>query len=139
MNLRGRRTDNPDVSLTPLIDVVFLLLIFFMVSTTFKHESELKVELPEASAEPSDEKPKKLEIVIDADGQYFINDQEVVKRDVGTLKEALRKASQGNTDLPLVIRADAKTTHEAVVRAMDAAGQVGFVHLSIATVTNPEQ
>lgn len=134
MNLRPRRSEEPDVSLTPLIDVVFLLLIFFMVSTTFKHESELKVELPQASAEASEKMPKTLEIVIDAQGRYSIGDQQVVNRRLNTLKRAIAQAADGRTDIPLVIRADGRAPHQAVVTAMDAAGQLGFVHLSIATV-----
>lgn len=134
MNLRPRRRDDPEVSLTPLIDVVFLLLIFFMVSTTFKHESELKVQLPQANAEAVEHERKTLEIVIDAQGRYFVNDQEVVNRRLETLKRAIDTASRGGTDAPLVIRADGRAPHQAVVTAMDAAGQLGFVHMSIATV-----
>ncbi|NIP71666.1 MAG: biopolymer transporter ExbD [Gammaproteobacteria bacterium] len=134
MNLRPRRRDDPEVSLTPLIDVVFLLLIFFMVSTTFKHESELKVQLPQASAEAVERERKSLEIVIDAQGRYFVNDQEVVNRRLETLKRAIQTASGNSRDAPLVIRADGRAPHQAVVTAMDAAGQLGFVHMSIATV-----
>lgn len=139
MNLRRQRAEDPDINLTPLIDVVFLLLIFFMVSTTFKHESEMAVELPEASAEEVTQQPKTLELVIDAEGRYFINDQELVNRKLETVKQALQQAAGEQRDLPLVIRADAKTPHQSVVTAMDAAGQLGFKRLSIATVRSAEQ
>ena len=83
--------DEPAVNLTPLIDVVFILLIFFMVSTTFQRESEIKIELPEASSEPVEEEKESLEIVIDADGHYFIDEQQVVNTELETLKTAIRK------------------------------------------------
>lgn len=134
MNLRRQRGEEPEVNLAPLIDVVFLLLIFFMVSTTFKHEAELKVDLPQASAKPEDMKRNQLEVVIDAQGHYFINDKMLVNNRLNTLKRAIALEAKGNTKLPLVIRADGKTPHQAVVTAMDAAAQLGIVHLSIATV-----
>ncbi len=134
MNLRRQRAEEPDINLTPLIDVVFLLLIFFMVSTTFKHDSELAVELPEASAEPVTHTEKPLELVIDAEGRFFIGDKELVNRKLNTVKQALTDAAGDNRQQPLVIRADGKTPHQAVVTAMDAAGQIGFKRLSIATV-----
>lgn len=134
MNLRGEKKESPDVNLTPLIDVVFLLLIFFMVSTTFKHEAELKVELPEASAKPVQQQRKTVEVVIDARGRYFLDNKEVVGKTINSLKQAIDKYAGGNFKQPLVIRADANTPHHSVVMVMDAAKQLGFVNLSIATV-----
>jgi len=129
-----RQTQTEDsVNLTPLIDVVFLLLIFFMVSTTFTKETHLSVDLPEASGEPMLERAQQLDILINADGTYAINGQPLVNKRLATLKQALQKVSEGNNDLPLVITADAKTPHQAVITAMDAAGQLGFVHLSMTT------
>ena len=139
MNLRRQRTDEPDINLTPLIDVVFLLLIFFMVSTTFKRDAELAVELPEASAEPAVREQNILELVIDAQGRYFLGDKELVNRRLETVKQALADAAGEQRDRPLVIRADAQTPHQAVVTAMDAAGQLGFKRLSIATVRTGEK
>jgi biopolymer transport protein ExbD len=133
LNLRRTRTDEPEVNLTPLIDVVFILLIFFMVSTTFQRESEIKIELPEASAEPVEEKKDKLEIVIDADGHYFIDEQQVVNTELETLKTAIRKSLGEQTEIPVVIRADRQTPYESVVRAMDATSQLGLIHMSLAT------
>lgn len=137
MNLRQIQGDEPEVNLTPLIDVVFILLIFFMVSTTFQRESEIKIELPEASAEPVEEKQEMLEIVIDADGHYFIDDQQVVNTELETLKKAIQKLRGDQTEIPVVIRADRSTPYEAVVRAMDATSQLGLVHMSLAT-SRPE-
>lgn len=122
-----------DVNLTPLIDVVFLLLIFFMVSTTFTRERELTVELPEATAEAAVETTERVEIEISADGEYAVNAQRLVNRNSETLIKAIKDVSKGNSKLPLIITADGNTPHQAVVTAMDVAGQLGFVHLRITT------
>lgn len=138
--MRLRQTsgeDEPAVNLTPLIDVVFILLIFFMVSTTFQRESEIKIELPEASAEPLEERKELLEIVIDADGHYFIDEQQVVNTELETLQTAIRKFLGEQTEIPVVIRADRRTPYESVVRAMDATAQLGLVQMSLAT-SQPE-
>ena len=137
MNLRRSRVDDPEVNLTPLIDVVFILLIFFMVSTTFQRESHIKIELPEASAEPVEERKEQLEIVIDAEGHYFIDEQQVVNTELETLKTAIRKSLGQQTEVPVVIRADRLTPYESVVRAMDAISQLGLVQMSLAT-SQPE-
>jgi biopolymer transport protein ExbD len=133
VNLRRSRGEEPEVNLTPLIDVVFILLIFFMVSTTFQKESQIKIELPEASGEPVEDRKELLEIVIDAEGRYFIDQQQVVNTELGTLKRAIQKYLGKQTDLPVVIRADRSTPYEAVVRAMDATAQLGLVKMSLAT------
>ena len=137
MNLRRSRGEEPDVNLTPLIDVVFILLIFFMVSTTFQKESQIKIELPEASGEPAEQRKELLEIVIDAEGRYFIDQQQVVNTELPTLKRAIEKYLGEQRDLPVVIRADRMTPYEAVVRAMDATAQLGLVKMSLAT-SQPE-
>ena len=137
MNLRQAGGDEPEVNLTPLIDVVFILLIFFMVSTTFQKESEIKIELPEASADPVEEKKDVLELVIDAEGRYFIDQQQVVNTELNTLKKAISKFLGDRTTIPVVIRADRQTPYESVVRAMDATSQLGLVQMSLAT-SQPE-
>ena len=137
MNLRRSRADEPEINLTPLIDVVFILLIFFMVSTTFEHESEINIELPEASAEPVEETEQVLEIVVDAEGRYFIDEQQVVNTELETLKTAIGKALGEREEMPVVIRADRQTPYQSVVRAMDAISQLGLVHMSLAT-SQPE-
>ena len=136
MNLRPERTDERvDINLTPLIDVVFLLLIFFMVSTTFDRHANLKVELPEASAKQQKQQVEEpLVLAIDAEGNYFINNRQVVNTTLDTLKTALQKSVADRKDVSLVLRADAKTPHQSVVRAMDAASQLGLTRLSIATI-----
>lgn len=133
MNFKRQNKESVEVNLTPLIDVVFLLLIFFMVSTTFTRENHLSIDLPEATAEERAVTPQSLEIIITAEGSYSINDKSLVNNQLDTLKRALLKAAAGKENLPVIITADARTPHEAVVRAMDAAGQTGFVNLSITT------
>lgn len=137
MNLRRSRSEEPDVNLTPLIDVVFILLLFFMVSTTFQRESEINIELPEASAEPVEEREEMLELVIDAEGHYFIDEQQVVNTELETLKQAIQKFLGERSEIPVVIRADRMTPYESVVRAMDATAQLGLVQMSLAT-SQPE-
>ena len=139
MKFRRQRADEVSVNLTPLIDVVFLLLIFFMVSTTFTKETHLTIDLPESSGKARAEQPEQIEIMIDEGGGYTINSRQLVDERLGTLKSAIRQISAGDTSLPMVITADAQTPHQAVVRAMDAAGQMGFVHLSITTMQPREE
>jgi len=138
MNLRpDKREESVEVNLTPLIDVVFLLLIFFMVTTTFDRHARLKVSLPESSAKAAQQQQEPLVLSIDASGNYFLNDRQIVNQQLETLKQALKKTigpSADYTDIALVLRADANTPHQAVVRAMDAASQLGLTKLSIATV-----
>ena len=137
MNLRpGYKEENVEVNLTPLIDVVFLLLIFFMVSTTFDRHARLKVSLPESSAKASQQQVEPLVLSIDARGNYFLNERQLVNKQLDTLKQAIRKTvgEQDITQVAIVLRADANTPHQAVVRAMDAASQLGMTRLSIATV-----
>jgi biopolymer transport protein ExbD len=135
MNLRPDRSDERvDINLTPLIDVVFLLLIFFMVSTTFDRHAKLKVELPEASAKKQQQQDESVVLAIDAKGNYFIDDRQLVNTQLDTLKIALQKTVADKKDVSLVLRADARTPHQSVVRAMDAASQLGLTRLSIATI-----
>ena len=133
MNFRRQRREEVNVNLTPLIDVVFLLLIFFMVSTTFTRETQLSIDLPEASGQPRETPDVQIEVLIDEQGQYRVNGRGLVDQRIRTLQAAIYKISAGDTTIPMIISADADATHQAVVRAMDAAGKMGFVHLSIAT------
>jgi biopolymer transport protein ExbD len=132
MEFQRRRRQNVQVSMTPMIDVVFLLLIFFMVTTTFNRETELQIELPEAQGKERSEE-KSLEIVIDAQGRYRVNMTELPDPSIETLKKALREAAGESKNRPLIISADENTPHQFVIRALDAAGQSGFVHISFAT------
>lgn len=134
MKFRRQRREEMNVNLTPLIDVVFLLLIFFMVSTTFTRETQLSVDLPEASGLAREEVDQQIEVLIDELGNYRVNGRPIVDSRMRTLQAAVYKISQGDTTLPFIISADAQAAHEYVVRAMDAAGQMGFSRLSIASV-----
>ncbi len=133
MNLRAQTREEPEVNLTSLIDVVLLLLIFFMVSTSFVRESELTIELPEASGEPF-EADTKLEVTITADGSYFVDQQALVNKRPETLRRALELRAGERRDVPVTIRADGRAEHQAVVTAMDVVGRLGFVQINIATV-----
>ena len=141
--MRFKRPSTTDIdmgtNIINLVDVLLLLLIFFMITTTFSKSSQLSVQLPEANGTPPERVEKQIEIVITADGHYTINDRTVAKSDVETLKSALSEISEGDTALPLTITADANTPHQAVVRAMDAAGQLGFSRLSLTTQTPEEK
>lgn len=129
----ARRARLPvDANLTPLIDVVFLLLIFFMVSTSLTQQTELTLALPTALGEPQDIVPDLLELVVSRDGNYRLNGFSVPDTRVESVKDVLYRVSKGDTTLPLAIVADANATHQSVVVALDAAGQLGFSRLSIA-------
>lgn len=135
MDLRpGHKEESVEINLTPLIDVVFLLLIFFMVSSTFDRYSKLKVQLPQASATKVTKQVDPVTISIDSKGKYYINDRQLVNSSLSVLKQALQKTVGDNYDQAIVLRADARTPHQAVVRAMDAASQLGLTRLSIATL-----
>jgi biopolymer transport protein ExbD len=133
MNLQPKRREEPDVNLTPLIDVVFLLLIFFMVSTTFERETEISIELPEASGKQVQNQRQLVEISIDAKGRYFVNKEEVINTQLETLKQAIKKAAGDEEKPRVLLSADKATPHQAVITAMDAARQLGFVNLTFAT------
>ncbi|WP_330926135.1 biopolymer transporter ExbD [Candidatus Sororendozoicomonas aggregata] len=130
---RQASQDDVSVNLTPLIDVVFLLLIFFMVSTTFKDKAELVINLPQSSAAVQTQKNQPVEVTISQSGNYAVNGTSLANGRLETVKAALSEASGGDSKKPLVITADADATYQAVVTAMDAAGQLGFVNLSMTT------
>ena len=133
MNLQPGDEDEPEVNLTPLIDVVFLLLIFFMVSTTFEQQSRIQIELPEATPTPAETEDESLEIVIDAQGRYFIGELQVVNSELKTLKSAISQAVEGRESLTVIIRSDASTPYQAVITALDATSQLGLTQISLAT------
>jgi biopolymer transport protein ExbD len=135
---RKSKQDN-GINLTPLIDVVFLLLIFFMVTTTFTKETRLLITLPEANGEPAEETAQTLELLVNAEGNYAVNGQNLINREIKTIMAALQDASGGNVEMPLIITADAQASHQDVVIAMDAAGQLGLSRLNIATQQTQEQ
>jgi len=132
MNFRPRTRTKPELNLIPLIDVLIVLLIFLVLTTTFSREGALHIRLPEASAQ-AEEKDKGIELAIDAQGRYRVNDRALANNQVETLKNALREAAGENKDPLVTIRADKSAQHQFVMSAMDAAGQLGFVHITFAT------
>tara|TARA_B110000444_G_C18699477_1_gene528219 strand:+ start:528 stop:950 length:423 start_codon:yes stop_codon:yes gene_type:complete len=138
MKFSGRVRQEVEVNLTPLIDVVFLLLIFFMVSTTFTKETHLSIDLPEASSQSIRAKDLQIEILITREGGFWVNGVALINRKQRTLRSAIDKVSKGDIAIPMVITADSATPHQSVVTAMDVAGQLGFSRLSITTtLANP--
>lgn len=133
MKFPRRLQEDLQINLTPLIDVVFLLLIFFMVTTTFTRETRLAVNLPEADGEPLQDAPQSIEISVSQSGGYAVDGRALVSNDVGTLMRALQEVSGGDHTLGMTLIADAGATHQSVVTAMDAIGKAGFSKLSIAT------
>jgi biopolymer transport protein ExbD len=138
MKLSLRPRIQPEVNLTSLIDVVFLLLIFFMVSTSFVKQSQIAISLPKAeNAEVVAELPDQIDIMITEAGTYLINGRELINSRPETIRNALQKVSGGDSTLPLTISADANAKHQDVITAMDIAGRLGFVNISIATINDP--
>ncbi|UFH50217.1 ExbD/TolR family protein [Pseudomonas sp. KNUC1026] len=132
---RRRQREHIDINLASLIDIVFVLLLFFVVTTTFTRETQLRVELPQAvSGAPSELDEKRIDIAISADGEYAVNDKRLPKSDLDTLMSAIKSEAGENTALPMSISADGKTPHQAVITAMDAAGKLGFSKLSMTTI-----
>jgi biopolymer transport protein ExbD len=139
MKLSLRPRTQPEVNLTSLIDVVLLLLIFFMVSTSFVKQSQITISLPQAdSAAIVEEVPDQIDIMITETGSFLVNGRELINGRVETIRNALQKVSGGNNSLPLTISADANAKHQDVVTAMDVAGRLGFTRISIATLNDPE-
>jgi biopolymer transport protein ExbD len=137
LNLRPRA--QVEVNLTSLIDVVLLLLIFFMVSTSFVKQSQITISLPEAeSSTPAPETPEQIDIMISAAGTFLVNGRELINSRPETIRNALQKVANGDNSLPLTISADANAKHQDVVTAMDVAGRLGFKQISIATVNEPD-
>ena len=139
MKLQRRSNEEPEVNLTSLIDVVLLLLVFFMVSTSFVREAEINIRLPEASAQAApDLEAEVLEIAISQTGAFIVNGRPLVNNERRTLRRAIEQLIGDKRDMPVVIRADAQSLHQASVTAMSVAGELGFQNIVIATVTVPE-
>ncbi len=129
---RGSEDDEPELNLIPLIDVLLMTLIFLLVTTSFSREARLSVRLPEASSSVKDDRPS-LRVAIDAKGQYFINDQQLLNNNPDTLRSAMGRAAAQLKDPLIVIHADGKAPHESVVRVMDSARRLGLTRLTFAT------
>jgi len=136
MKLRGdRRNDDPEINLIPLIDVSLLLVIFFMLTSTFMQEGRLKIELPQASLAPTGkQKSDPLVITVSQSGTYRVNDRELINISPDTLRSAIQEVAGADRSKPVTVRADARTTHQSVVTAMDVLGKLGFVRINIATI-----
>ncbi len=133
MNFPRRTLVDPEINLTPLIDVVFLLLIFFMVSTTFTRDTRLTVNLPEADANSSESLPDQIEVTVSEAGRFSVNGEVLSNSQASILGDAILQAAQSDRSRPVLLVADAEATHQSVVTAMDAIGRAGFSRLSIAT------
>lgn len=139
MNIRSSGRQKVTLDLTPLIDVVFLLLIFFMVSTTFDKQTQLKVDLPEASEQTTEDREEdQIAITIDAQGHFYINDEELITHDLDTLKRAMIKISGDRKDLPVLVSSDKQAPFQAAIMVMDAVGQLGLSRLSFVAQQTPE-
>ena len=137
MKLRVRPKDDPEINLISLVDIFLLLLVFFMISTTFLDEARIKIRLPEASAEPTvNQERDAIEVTVTADGDYRVNGQTLINSSTATLTTAILKVAGDSRTAPVTLRADARATHQSVVTAMDVIGRMGFRTINIATVNN---
>ncbi|WP_154223103.1 ExbD/TolR family protein [Marinicella rhabdoformis] len=139
MKISSSESERRNLNLTPLIDVVFLLLIFFMVSTTFEKQSKLKIELPEASADAVASVQEDLVISISKNGAFYVNNNEVPNAQTANLTKALRAIAKDDRDMPVILKADANVAHKHVVLAMDVLGNMGFSAVSMATTKSTQQ
>ena len=134
MNLRGLRSrDEPEINFVPLIDVLLVILIFLMVTTTYQRVAELQITLPEASADPAKARPKEINVGIDAQGRYVIDKNVFTFTTVNAMADMLRRVAGDAKDPVIIINADAQATHQSVVHVMEAARQAGFLHITFAT------
>lgn len=134
MRIRDHRADDePEINLVPLIDVILVMLIFFVVTATFDARSVLKVQLPRATGEPAGDTSKALSVLVNADGRYFVGDREVLRDDIQSLKTVLGEVAGPDRERPVLLRADARTPYQAVITAQDALGQLGFHRILLAT------
>lgn len=138
MSFRRKRPSADEINVTPMIDVLLVLLIFFIVTSSLSKSNHLSIELPRADGDAAEAPQKAVELLVAKDGSYSINGAALVNRELSTLRKALHEVAAEPMDTPLVIAADAGTNHQAVVGAMDVAGQLGFRHLSIATQATTE-
>lgn len=134
---RGRAKEDPEINLIPMIDVLLVILIFLMVTTTFSQLAELQINLPTAEAEKSADKPASINVAVDASGRYLINSSAMADSSVEAIGLALRRAAGDKPDPVIIINADAKATHQAVVNVMEAARQAGYSHITFATQSSP--
>jgi biopolymer transport protein ExbD len=134
MNLRPRsRRDEPEINFIPLIDVLLVILIFLMVTTTYQRVKELSITLPEADAEQAKQRPKEINVGVDAQGRYVIDRSVFTFTSVPAMADQLRKAAGDAKEPIVVINADANATHQSVIHVMEAARAAGLMHITFAT------
>lgn len=140
MKLQARKTkDDPEVNLISLIDIALLLVIFFMLSSTFVQEGRLKIELPQASLVPTGkQKSDPLVVTVAQNGTYRVNDKELINNSPDTLRAAILEVAGADRNKAVTVRADGRATHQSVVSAMDVLGKLGFVKINIATVEDSQ-
>jgi biopolymer transport protein ExbD len=129
---RGYHREAPEINLIPLIDVLLVILIFLMVTTTYARYSELKINLPTAAGEESPQKPQTIQVAVDALGHYQVNEK-TVAASIEALSSAMAGIAKGNSDMVVVINADSKATHQSVINVMEAARRTGLVRITFAT------
>ena len=139
MRVGRTREDEPEINLIPLIDVLFCLILFLVLTTSFNQRAALKLQLPQAQAGVVPDERPPLIVLVDVEGRFFVGNTEVARRDVGSLKAAVAQAAGSDRTRPIVLRADGRTPHQSVITAMDALGQLGFTKLSIATTPERKQ
>jgi len=137
MKFRQRQHEEPEINLIPFIDVLLVILIFLMLSTTYSKFTELQVSLPTADADNLKDRPREIVVAVSADGRYVVNSQAVEGRAVELLSVALSQAAAGNSDMTVVVSADAAAAHQSVINVMDAARRAGLSRLTFAAQSNP--
>ena len=133
MKFKRRQVEDIHINLTPMIDCLLFILVFLLLSTTFNQMSRMNMTLPDAQGVPPKQYDKKIEVVVDASGHYSVNGQSLSSKETSDLNTAIKQISNDRRDLMFVIAADAKATHQDVIRVMDVAGQLGFVNINIST------
>jgi biopolymer transport protein ExbD len=132
---RGRRRDDPEINLIPLIDVLLVILIFLMVTTTYARFAELKINLPTSGAEQTQNKPRQVEVAVDVSGNYQINNTPLALASIDALADAMKRAAGSEPEPVVVINADARASHQSVINVMEAARRVGISRITFATQT----
>jgi len=133
---RGKKHEELELNLVPLIDVLLVIIIFLAVSTTFSKFSELKINLPTAEANSPDKKPNVINVSITADGVYSVNETQLPNKSLDSIIAALKNSSKGEKEVPVIINADAKSEHQSVINVMEASRQVGLTHITFSTKIN---
>jgi biopolymer transport protein ExbD len=138
MNFRHRHREEPEINLIPFIDVLLVVLIFLMLSTTYSKFTELQIKLPVANAEAQRDYPKEIIVAVSSDGRYAVNKSAVEGRSIDVISQALANAAKGGKDMVVIISADASATHQSVITVMEAARRAGLNQITFATQSTPK-